>query len=416
MPQFQIRPPQFSKRPPRASQFGPKRGRIRFDGFGAATTQQEVSAGSAIAGAGLAYGLSAAGTAVFPGIGTAVGAAIGLIADALIHTGQGPERAAQSAAISNALAGISTANHQGAAIPWIGTATNPGLQQFLQAIMTQGLFMSWDPNLISSPAVNGNWANTFIAAVKQVTQAIAANPVGKTVCLNITDRPGGNDAVGGQFCFVNPGLAAGPDVISQKVIMGNGGLMYWMVLRTGESPAHAALNANNNPAEKVFALMVDHAAYDLTPPPPPATIKTVANAPAPTPIAPVKVIPKPVSIIKAPATAPAKATILPVATKAAPVAVKSVTVTGTTTAGTPIVAVADTNALIQQLIAQGQTQSAAIEAAQLSLQAQGVNTGTPAVQAQLQAAAAPTGLFGLSDTALLLIAGGAVAIYFAMRG
>ena len=38
-----------------------------------------------------------------PGLGTAIGFVVGAIADSLIHVGQGPQRAAQSAAITNAL-------------------------------------------------------------------------------------------------------------------------------------------------------------------------------------------------------------------------------------------------------------------------------------------------------------------------
>ena len=212
-------------------------------------------------------------------IGTVAGAIVGLIA----HQGQGPQRAAAAAQIDQALQQLPASSAGvGVQIPWIGSSTSPGLQQFLQALMTSGVFMAWDPSLISSPAVNGNWANTMIAAIKQVVAAIIANPTGKQVSVNISDRPGGNDAVAGTFNFVNPGLSIGPDAISQTIIMGNGGLMYWMILRTGESVAHAQMNANNSAAQKVFALMVDHAAHDIAPqlfapPPPAATINTVAN-------------------------------------------------------------------------------------------------------------------------------------------
>jgi hypothetical protein len=248
------------------------RGDRRFGGLGSvAYAEQGFSEGASVGG--MAYGP----------IGAAIGAIAGGIIGLIAHQGQAPQRAAAAQQIDAGLAAIPSTAGVGVQIPWIGSSTAPGLQQYLQAIMTSGLFMNWDPSLVSSPAVNGNWANTFITAVKQLVAAIIKNPTGANVSLNITDKPGGNDAVAGTFNFINPGLQVGPDAISQSLIMGNGGLMYWMILRTGESTAHAMANASSAAAQKVFALMVDHAAHDLapqlfTPAPPPATISTVANA------------------------------------------------------------------------------------------------------------------------------------------
>jgi hypothetical protein len=354
---------------------------LRRAGIGAVNTQAEIQAGSAVVGAAGAAAIGAQVGSVVPGLGTVIGAVVGAIAGSLIHQGQGPERAAQAAAITSALNNLVTGNNVGVTIPWIGTAQNPGLQQFLQALMTTGIWMNWDPSLISSPAVNGNWANTFITAVKQVTQAIISNPPGASISLNITDRPGGNDAVQGPFTFTNPGISVGPDVISQKIIMGNGGLMYWMIIRTGETAAHASANANNSAAQKVFALMVDHAASDYA--------AQAYKAPVAT---------KAVATPTAPAT---QSTIQPV------------TVTGTTAAGTPVVAPSDTDALIQQLIAQGQSQTAAMTAAMASLEANGINSQTPQVQQQLQSsvAAASPGLLGLSNTTWLILAAAGIGIF-----
>lgn len=66
-------------------------------------------------------------------------------------------------------------------------------------------------------------------------------------------------------------------------------------------------------------------------------------------------------------------------------ALQPLTVTGTTAAGTPIVPIDQTAALVAQLRAQGDTQQQAFTAAMASLQAQGVNTASPAVQAQVAA-------------------------------
>jgi hypothetical protein len=297
-------------------------------------------------------GASVGGTAgsVAGPIGTVIGTIAGAIVGMIAHQGQGPQRAAAAAQIDQALSQMLPASSAGIGvqIPWIGSSTSPGLQQFLQALMTSGVYMSWDPSLISSPAVNGNWANTFIAAVKQVVAAIIANPTGKQVSVNVSDAPGGNNEVAGNFNFVNPGLSIGPDAISQTIIMGNGGLMYWMVLRTGESIAHAGANGNNTAAQKVFALMVDHAAHDIAPqlfvvPPPAATIATVANSAAavavPT-VPPAISTPQPIPYNSAQITpvAPVQApSIINLPPVVAPVAASSF-MTSTAADGTPTIA------------------------------------------------------------------------------
>lgn len=376
---------------PRRNQFAPFRA-----GLGASpSTQSEIAAGSAVAGAAGGAAIGAAVGSVVPGLGTAIGFAVGAIADALVHTGQGPERAAQSAAIVSALAGISTANHQGAAIPWNGSASQPGLQQFLQALMTQGIWMSWDPSLISSPAVNGNWATTFITAIKAVVYAIVNNPTGAALSVPIVLDTGASGVPTKNFTFTNPGISVGPDVISANIIMGNGGLMYWMIVSIGETTAHASANANNASAQKVFALMVDHAAYDYTPTPAAAVVTTPAStAPTVAPLPVASTVPSGALPTSAP---PAGSTVQPV---------------------TPVVAPGDESALIQQLIAQGQSQTAALNAALASMQANNI-TPTPQQISTLQtvAASAPasSGLFGLSTTTLLIIGALGVGAIFLMK-
>jgi hypothetical protein len=237
-----------------------------------ATTGQEIQAGSAVAGAaaGAAYG------SVVPGIGTAVGAVVGLVASMLIHTGQGALRLQQAKAIEQALSTIPSA-FVGRQIPWLGTASAPGLLQFISAIMTGGLYMAWDPSVQSSPSVNGNWSTTFLNAVKALVAAIVNNPAGVQVSVPIVFPPGGPSSANGSFSFVNPGIAAGPDAIAANIIMGPSGLMYWMIRQLGETAEHASANASSGAAQKVFALMVDHATADLAPP---ATLSTtLANAP-----------------------------------------------------------------------------------------------------------------------------------------
>lgn len=241
-------------------------------GLGAVSNSQGIAVGSAAAGAaaGAAYG------SVVPGIGTAVGAVVGLVASMLIHTGQGALRLQQAQAIEQGLGTIPSA-FVGRQIPWAGSAQAPGLLQFISALMTGGLYMSWDASVKTSPSVNGNWSTTFLNAVKAVVAAIVNNPPGASASVPIVFPPGGPASSNGNFTFVNPGIAAGPDAIAASVIMGPSGLMYWMIKKLGETDAHAAANASSSAAQKVFALMVDHATADLAPP---ATLSTtLANAP-----------------------------------------------------------------------------------------------------------------------------------------
>lgn len=240
-------------------------------GLGAVSTGTAIQAGSAAAGAaaGAAWG------SVVPGIGTAVGAVVGLVASMLIHQGQGALRLAQAQQIDNALATLPSA-FVGRTIPWLGTAQAPGLLQFISAIMTGGLWMSWDPSVVSHPGVNGNWSTTFMNAVKAVTNAIINNPPGAQVSVPISFQPGTGSIPTQNFVFTNPGINAGPDAIAASVIMGPAGLMYWMVKGVGESDAHAAANATGGAAQKVFALMIDHATADAIPS---SLSATLANAP-----------------------------------------------------------------------------------------------------------------------------------------
>jgi hypothetical protein len=257
-------------------------------GSGAAALQ-DAKIGSSVAGVGVAVAsaasLAATGAAfgsVVPVLGTAIGAVVGLIAGMLIHTGQGPQRAAMAQQLDQALATVPS-TFVGRTLPW--SDARGGLEQFISALMTSGLWMSWDPSVISSPSVNGNWSVTFMNAIKALTAAIINNPVGAQVSVPIVFTPGASGIGPGNFTFTNPGINAGPDAISQSIVMGPSGLMYWMVKHVGETDAHAAANATGNGAQKVYALMIDKATADLLP----ASLSTtLANAPitqVPAPIA-----------------------------------------------------------------------------------------------------------------------------------
>lgn len=113
------------------------------------------------------------------------------------------------------------------------------------------------------------------------------------------------------------------------------------------------------------------------------------------------------------ATAAAVPTVAPVAS--IPVAVlPQVSATPYVAPQTPQIVPPDqTNALIQQLLAQGASQSQALAAATASLQAQGVNTAAPQVQQQLQAAVTPS-TAGFSGGGMLAIVAGVITLGFAL--
>ena len=368
----------------------PNRGAVathlqRRAGVGALAPGITGTGGASGAAYGAAEGASV-GSFVGP-IGTAVGAVVGAIAGALIHQGQGALRASQAAAIDQALAGLVTGNNVGALIPWQGTAQNPGLNQFLSALMTAGVWMNWDSSVGNSPSVNGNWVTTFVAAVQAVTKAIISSPTGAALSVPISFTPGAGGIAPGNFQFSNPGIGVGPDVISAKIIMGSGGLMYWMIIHLGETAAHASANANSLSAQKVFALMVDHAASDD------ASLAYVA---------PKTSSPQPIST-----TQPITSTV----------SSPGPNVIGTTATGTAVVSTSDTDALIAQLIAQGQSQTAAMNAALASLQANGVDTNQPAVQQAVQAsaAAASSSFLGLSTSTWLILAAVGVGAFILLE-
>lgn len=313
---------------------------------------------SAAVGAGataLGIGAGAAMGSVVPIIGTVVGAVVGLLAGSLIHQGQGPQRAAEAARIMGLLNQLTSAAGVGRQLPW--NDTKNGLFQYLEDTMLGGRFMGdWaGSNFTTSPTNMGNWATTFINGVKQIMSAIKNNPVGATVSIDITNSPGGQNARPGPFVFRNPGLAAGPDAIAANVLMPYAG---YAINRTGETPAHAASTMASVPARKVFAMMAD---------------KWMAENPVAV-AAPVAATPQPLS-----STAVVYNPI-----QASPIQTTPATVVGSTPAGTPIVPVDQTAALIRQLQAQGLSSQQAINAAMQSLQAQGMQI-TPQVQQQLAA-------------------------------
>lgn len=146
--------------------------------------------------------------------------------------------------------------------------------------------------------------------------------------------------------------------------------------------------------------------------------ETVAGAEG-SPSGPVQAPPAPAAAAVQPAAVPYLSPAVASSAAAVPAAAGTpINVTGTTASGTPVVPADQTNALIQSMLAQGQTQQQAFQAAMESLQANGVNTSAPQVQQQVAgavAAAAPASTSSLmsGSTGMILIAlglGGAILL------
>jgi hypothetical protein len=225
----------------------------------------------------------AAAGAAFGPIGAGVGAAIGVVVGLLSAQ---PNTAAHiggwDTQITQAVQGLpASAAGIGRQIPW--NENSHGLVQFIEALLATGVYMAWDPSILSNYAVCAHWAMTFGAAVQQVTTAIVNGATGVSITLSVPVSPGANHGPV-NFTFTNPGITVGPDAISASIIMGASGLMYAMIIGLGETPTHASSNASNALAQRVYALMVDNIAATLAPAaavpptPPPVIAPAVAAA------------------------------------------------------------------------------------------------------------------------------------------
>lgn len=264
------------------------RQRLRLSGFGAVSPGEASQAATlAVAGGSVIAESAAAGSVVGP-VGTAVGAAVGLIISILSSTSAttASHIGTWDSQLVGSLNAIPTAAGIGRQFQW--NYDSQGLTQMIEACLATGIYMNWDPSLISSYDVCAHWAVTFATAVQTVCTAAAKSPAGGNVTVSISVSPGAGGYPNFNFTFKNPGIAIGPGAFAQNIIMGNSGLMYAMIRSLGETPAHAALNASNAAAQKVFALMADYvfaqiapsAAATVTPPPPVAAVISSAAATA----------------------------------------------------------------------------------------------------------------------------------------
>jgi hypothetical protein len=258
----------------RRNQFAP--GARRFGRLGITAAQ-----GSTVVAGGIASAVAAgagAGSVAGP-IGTVVGAVVGVVVGILTKSNNTASHIGTwDAQLSQAIGQLpASAAGIGRQIPF--NENSHGIVQMIEALLATGIYMAWDPSLITNYDVCAHWSTTFGAAVTQVVDAICANPTGAQVSANITLDTGASGIPNKNFTFTNPGVQVGPDAISAQIIMGNAGLMYWMITAIGETTAHASSNGSNALAQKVFALMVDNVAATLAP------VATVPSTPVDTTVA-----------------------------------------------------------------------------------------------------------------------------------
>ena len=385
-----------------------RRSGFAFGALGLTSAQDSQLAATAAGTAASAIATGAAAGSLAGPIGTAVGAVVGVVVGILTKTNNTASHIGSwDSQLVSALGALpTTAQGLGRQFAW--NENSHGLVQMIEALLATGIYMAWDTSLISSYDVCAHWAMTFGLAVQNVATAVCKNPAGATCTVSVALSPGAGGHAPFNFTFKNPGISVGPDAVASTVIMGKSGLMGAMMTALGgQNPANIASNETNSAAQKVYSLMIDYWAAQVAPAAAVPTKAVPVVAPAVTAAA--AAANTAVAAGHNPVTAAVIATTPPPAT--APVQ------TGTTSTGTPVVAPDDTAALISQLIAQGQSQTAAMNAGLASLEANGINSQAPASQAALQSSAAQsTGMFGLSTTDLLIGAVALGALFFMMSG
>ena len=307
-------------------------------------------------------------------IGAAVGIVVGVVVGILTRTNNTASHIGSwDGGLTQAIGGLpSSAAGIGRQIPW--NENSHGLVQMIEALLATGIYMAWDTSLKSNYDVAAHWAMTFGAAVQAVAQAVVGTPAGQTASVSIALSPGAGGHGPITFNFANPGVQVGPDRISATIIMGSAGLMGAMMMGLGgQAQANIVSNENNGLAQKVYALMLDYWFAQLAP-----------QAAAPT---------KPVPVI-APAVAAASVAANKVAATL-PVAPPPVN-------PPPSVAVVAASQPPAQMNIQAQQQPNIVV--------------VPGQTQQFAPTAAPTtGLFGMSDTEILLIGGVVVAVVLMSR-
>lgn len=203
-----------------------------------------------------------AGSAILPGVGTVIGAALGAIAGAMIKTGQKPQRLAAAKA---AIAQLRTipADYVGRTI-----SDQDFLSLFYGLFLATG-FMPSGAVLTDHPSAMTGWAQPIIDNMRACVRAAANLPPGAQV--TVTLKPGFKAPQPKPFTFVNPGLGAAPAVWAQTVFdpMLDGMLFYL-------DAHYRQVSESNADAVHVMSLFADKAINEVAPQ---SLSSTIANAP-----------------------------------------------------------------------------------------------------------------------------------------
>jgi hypothetical protein len=359
--------------------------RRSLQGFGRLGIITPQNQGESILGAtGVVSGTGASIGSVFGPIGTAVGAAVGAVAGGLIHFGTGAQRLATSNQILSELRAL-PAGYQGR------VQTKPVLLEIYGAIVTTKNLYGWvQPPPSASPSDIQHEFDGYMDMIAKLIQATNAQPIGATVNFSYS----GWNGVNWTFSFVNPGSCDSAKYTNLVVIPA---AVTWNTHNGAVDVPQVTSDFNNTYVTLTFQLMTD---WSIAQNPPPAS----QCAPA-----------APTTLLQQQPNQPQSSgpsTLYPAAGAPVPQTANTqpVQVLTTTAQGSPVVAPQDTTALMQQLIAQGQSQQAALQAAMASLQANNIPV-TPQVQQQLQAAA-PS---GIDTNTMLLLGGGILAVVLLTR-
>ena len=229
-------------------------------------------AGTGMQAVSLASTGAKAGSAILPGVGTAIGAAIGAIAGALIHHGTKPQRTAEAIKMMQDIRSLPV-DFTGRLLTW---------DQFTKMVYALVLnnqnfppgFKNWHTwegsKLTDHPTSITNLANFYFANMRAVLQAaLAAQPGAQT---SVTLWKGANKSAPVTYTFVNPGVTGNAPTDYARIVYP---ALLWMdILRDGQQRGHES--ADHPDAQHVLMLATDKLLAELKPD---TVSTTIANAP-----------------------------------------------------------------------------------------------------------------------------------------
>lgn len=378
----------------------PRPNHMRMAGFGDASGGLFSTAGSAVAKflpagsqAQKSVSLTATGagigTAIFPGLGTAIGAAIGAIGSLF-----GPSKEGQAELTWDNMV------NQGYLL------NKPG-HEFDERYWAEAMKGMTDKNTATFPGTGKSDHTNPDILMAALAQTVIQGYLNRVVPLSATPdqvyvsvvvpwlQSGGNGHVNWASLQNLAKRQGRPRSLQELMLLSAvDRYLYGQPITRANMPSYASLKSNYAPWSTPDIL---------------TALASIIPKAAPTPASPPPAAPQ-ASVLPVP-VASAPASIAPV-TSVPQVSVPVTTAAGTVQATVPAPTVnaaggVDVSALVQQLMAQGASQQQAFTSAIAALNAQGVATPPP-VQAQVaqQVAQTPVATAGLSDSKSLWIAGG----------